>query len=120
MKIFAKEQESMLPKNVLYYGKEEPLPERIPLRAGPLSLIYEEGDLRYIKLGQHEILRRVYVAIRDRNWVTVLPVLSNIKMEIEADSFRISYDVENKQGEVDFFWRGIILSRRLMRRRASS
>jgi hypothetical protein len=28
----------MLPKNVLYYGKDEPLPERVELRAGPLQL----------------------------------------------------------------------------------
>ena len=87
----------MLPKNVLYYGKEEPLPDQVALRAGPLSLIYEEGDLRYIKLGDHEILRRLYVAIRDRNWGTVLPVLSNLQMDIGEDSFRISYDVENKE-----------------------
>jgi hypothetical protein len=97
-----------LPKNVLYYGKEEPLPEQKTLRAGPLSLIYEAGDLRYIRLGTHEILRRVYVAIRDHNWGTVAPILSNINMEIDQDSFRISYDVENKEDDIDFFWRGTI------------
>ena len=36
----------MLPQNVLYYGQEAPLPARTALRAGPLSLIYENGDLR--------------------------------------------------------------------------
>ena len=98
----------MLSQNVLYYGKDESLPERIALRAGPLSLLYEEGDLRYVKLGDHEILRRVYVAIRDRNWGTILPAFSNIQMEIAADSFRIHYEVENKRGEIDFFWQGTI------------
>jgi hypothetical protein len=98
----------MLPKNVLYYGKDEPVPEQLALRAGPLSLIYEEGDLRYVKLDDKEILRRVYVAIRDRNWGTVLPVISNVQMDITDDSFRISYDVENKEGDIDFFWKGTI------------
>jgi len=97
-----------LPKRVLYYGVDEPLPEQVPLRAGPLSLVYENGDLRYIRLNDREILRRVYVAIRDRNWGTVLPRLSNVKMEVARESFRISYDVENKQGEIDFFWKGTI------------
>lgn len=97
-----------LSKQVLYYGKNEPLPEQTELRAGPLSLVYEAGDLRYIRLGDHEILRRVYVAIRDQNWGTILPVLSNIQMDIKSDSFRISYDVENKQGDIDFVWRGTI------------
>ena len=95
-------------KNVLYYGKEEPLPERIPLRAGPLTLSYEQGDLRYIKLGDREILRRIYVAIRDRNWSTILSSFSNIHMDIQADSFHITYEVENKRAEIDFTWKGEI------------
>ena len=98
----------MLPKNVLYYGEEKPLPEQVSLQAGPLSVLYEEGDLRYINLGDQEILRRVYVAIRDRNWGTVLPVLSNVQIDADEDSFRIGYDVENKEGDIDFAWKGTI------------
>jgi len=98
----------MLTKNVLYFGKDEPLPEQMELRAGPLTLVYEKGDLRYIKVGDQEILRRVYVAIRDRNWGTVPPVLSNVQMDITSDSFRITYDVENKEGDIDFLWKGTI------------
>lgn len=98
----------MLPRNVIYYGTDEPLPERQDLRAGPLTMIYEAGDLRYIRLGNHEIIRRLYVAVRDRNWGTVAPVLSNIQIVAGADSFSISYDAENKQDEIDFFWRGTI------------
>jgi hypothetical protein len=99
---------SILPQNVLYYGTDAPLPAQIALRAGPLSLIYESGDLRYIRLGRREILRRVYVALRDRNWGTVPPVLSNVQIEQTDDAFQMSYDVEHRQGEIDFFWRGSI------------
>jgi D-apionolactonase len=98
-----------LPRHVLYYGTDAPPPAQIALRAGRLSLIYESGDLRYIRLGQREILRRVYVALRDRNWGTVLPVLSNVQIEQTDDSFQISYDVEHRQGQIDFFWRGSIV-----------
>src|SRR5215212_7659991 len=98
----------MLSKNVLYYGKDEPLPERQELRAGALTLLYEAGDLRYIKLGDREILRRIYVAIRDRNWDTLAPAISNHQIDAARDSFRITYDVENKQGDVDFFWKATI------------
>jgi hypothetical protein len=97
-----------LPKSVLYYGKTDSPPEPLQLRAGPLSLLFESGDLRHIRLGQREILRRVYVAVRDHNWGTVRPVLSNIQMDIGPDSFRISYDVDNQQDDIDFFWRGLI------------
>ncbi len=98
----------MLSRNVLYYGKAEPLPEQIPLRAGPLALIYENGDLRYVKLGDQEILRRVYVAIRDRNWRTVPNLISNVQMDVGSDAFQITYTVENQQGDIDFRWQGLI------------
>jgi D-apionolactonase len=97
-----------LPRSVLYYGSDEALPELTALRSGPLSLVYEQGDLRNIRLGEREILRRVYVAIRDRNWGTVLPHLSNVQKEVSGEAFRISYEVENKQDEIDFFWKGTI------------
>ena len=99
---------SQLPLRVLYYGKDEPLPEQTQLRAGPLSMIFEAGDLRYIRFGDHEILRRVYVAVRDHNWDTILPQLSNAQIEGDDEAFRITYDVENKTSEVDFFWQGTI------------
>jgi hypothetical protein len=98
----------MIPIGVLQYGKDEPLPERVQLRAGPLTLIYEAGDLRTIKLGDREVLRRIYVAVRDRLWGTLPNVLSDVEMTVGKDSFRISYSVENHQGEIDFRWRGTI------------
>src|ERR1700681_1368283 len=99
----------MLNRNVLCYGDEKALPEQQPLRAGPLSLIFEQGDLRYIRLGDQEIVRRIYVAVRDRNWGTVPVALSNLQVESHADSFRISYEVENRQAEIDFVWKGTII-----------
>ena len=98
----------MLPKRVLYYGKDETLPQRTPLRAGPLTLFYEDGDLRTVQWGKHEVLRRVYVAIRDRNWGTVPPVLTNVEMDLHRDHFTITFDVANKEGDIDFAWRGTI------------
>jgi D-apionolactonase len=99
----------MLPRNIIYYGKDEPLPELTRLRAGPLNMIYEQGDLRYIKFGERELLRRIYVAVRDRNWGTIPPTFSNVQMDITNDSFYIQYDVENIQDEIDFTWRGEII-----------
>jgi D-apionolactonase len=98
----------MSDRNVYYYGSRAPLPEQRPLRAGPLSLIYEQGDLRYIKLGEREVIRRIYVAVRDRNWGTILPVLSNVQLTLDDDSFEITYDVENRRGDIDFAWKGAI------------
>lgn len=98
----------MFTNNILYYGKAEPLPRQIPLRAGPLTMLYEDGDLRHIKLGERELIRRIYVAIRDRNWGTILPVFSNVQLNIGPDRFHISYEVENKLNDIHFTWLGAI------------
>lgn len=98
----------MFPRNVMLYGKTEPLPDARVVRAGPLTAIYENGDLRNIRLGEHEIIRRVYSAVRDHNWSTILPVLSNVQIEETQNSFNIQYDVENHQGNIHFVWHGNI------------
>lgn len=98
----------MLNRNVLYHGQDLPLLQPVPLRAGPLHLLYDQGDLRSIRLGDHEILRRIYVAIRDRNWGTVAPVFSDVDLRVESDRFTIRYAVENRAGEIDFAWQGEI------------
>jgi hypothetical protein len=97
-----------LPKRVLYYGKDEPLPEQVPLRAGPWSMIFEAGDLRYVKLADREVIRRIYAAVRDRNWGTVLGHTENLKLDVREDSFHITYDSDHKEQEIHFAWHGEI------------
>ena len=104
----------MLSKNVLCYGSEESPPEPIELRAGPLLMIFEpaEGFLRHIRIGNQEILRGIYAAVRDRNWGTISPKISNLKIEtplpnIEG-SFYLTFDVECQEREIDFFWHGAV------------
>ena len=100
----------MLPRTVLYYGRQDPLPEPIQLRAGPLSMIFEpdEAFLRHIRMGDREILRGIYVAVRDRNWGTIVPKISNLKIESTRDAFRLTFDAECKERDIDYLWRGTI------------
>jgi hypothetical protein len=53
----------------LLTGLPTPPQERRVLRAGPLTMIFESGDLRYLTLGGREVIRRIYAAVRDRNWI---------------------------------------------------
>lgn len=99
---------SELSLRALYYGKDEPLPEVRILRAGPVSVLLEGGDIRYVRLGDREILRRVYVAVRDQNWDTIAGRIENLHVEQEADSFRVTFSCSHRQGEIDFVWRGTI------------
>ncbi|NQU97702.1 MAG: hypothetical protein HQ548_08660, partial [Chloroflexi bacterium] len=97
-----------LPIRTLYYGRDGPLPEKRELRAGPLTLLLEGGDLRYVRLGDYEVLRRVYVSVRDSNWDTVLPAISNLHAESGEDWFRVSFDAEHVEREIDFAWKGTV------------
>jgi hypothetical protein len=89
-------------------NSETPTNQWKELSAGLLRMRFENGDLRYIKWGEHEILRRVYAAVRDRNWDTIPAQISNLQCEAQASSFHISYDATHREREIDFVWRGEI------------
>jgi hypothetical protein len=95
---------------VLYYGIDAPPPRSIELAAGPLTMVFEPelAFLRYIRLGDREILRGVYAPVRDRNWGTVTPRVTNLKVESTGAGFRLSFDVECREPPIDFAWKGAI------------
>ena len=92
----------------LLYGCREALPEGVPLRAGPLTLVFEAGDLRDIRYGDDEIVRRIYGAVRDRHWGTVPGRLDRLRILQRDQGFRITYGSEHRQGDVDFSWEATI------------
>ncbi len=92
----------------LLTGSPAPLPERLPLRAGPLSLAFEAGDLRYVTFGDREVVRRIYGAVRDRNWGTVPGRISSREARIDPQSFHLTYVSEHREREIDFLWRATI------------
>lgn len=61
------------------------------LKAGPLHVRFEDGNLRYILYNGTEILRAISYIVRDRDWGTLSPVLSNVVIDKTPASFCISY-----------------------------
>jgi D-apionolactonase len=51
----------------LLHGTDKPFPDLRVLRAGPARVLLDGIDLRYIGIGRTELVRRIYVAVRDRN-----------------------------------------------------
>lgn len=89
-------------------GRNEPPVERRTVRSGPLVGELEGPDLRYLRLGGVEIARRVTMAVRDRNWGTVQPELSDVTVEAGDDSFALRFRALNRDAAlgVDFAWQG--------------
>ncbi len=95
-----------LPARVIRYGVDEPLPERRLVRAGPLGGVLEKGDLRYISVGGEEVVRRIYVAVRDRNWGTIPARFTSYVVTQDDDGFSVKFMAEHVNDEVDFVWTG--------------
>ena len=72
-------------------GTEQPdTPGRI-LKAGPMSVEFDNGQLRYLKVNGIEVLRAVGFLVRDENWGTYTPAISNLSIDQRADSFSVSF-----------------------------
>ena len=57
-------------------GTEQPdVPGRM-LKAGPMSVEFDNGQLRYLKVSGVEVLRAVGFLVRDENWGTYTPEIS--------------------------------------------
>jgi hypothetical protein len=93
----------------LWYGRDEPPVEPIPLRAGPVTAELVGRDLRAIRYGGLEIAQRVYIAIRDRNWDTVPGTMSDLIIDQRGDRFTVRFTVTHRRAEVDLIWHGEIL-----------
>jgi hypothetical protein len=78
----------------------------VPLRAGPLRLVFDRGELRWVRLGEREILRGIYVAVREEGWATVPAALEDLEIEAAPASFRIRFRARHHRGRVRFDWEG--------------
>jgi hypothetical protein len=92
----------------LLHGSAAPIAEMRPLRAGPVTMLLDGVDLRYLRLGDTELVRRVYVAVRDVDWDTVPGTVSGLEMDQGDRSFRVEFDVRHARREIDFSWHGTI------------
>ena len=64
--------------------------------------------MRYLSVGQTEVLRGIYAAVRDENWGTVAGTIKDIKLEQLDDSFDLQFTSEHRQDGIHFVWQGRI------------
>jgi D-apionolactonase len=83
-------------------GKGDNIPATHILCAGEISMLYEAGNLRYITAGGYEIIRMIYFAVRDKDWLTISPVIHGEKISKKKYGFEIKYKAQYKYNEIDF------------------
>ena len=79
-------------------GTEQPDGVGRLLRAGPLSVELDNGNLRYLKVGGVEVLRALAFLVRDENWGTYVPTLSGLVVDQRAGAFSVSYRATCERG----------------------
>ncbi len=77
---------------VVRCGTTQPdLPGEI-LSAGPLTVEFDNGALRYLRVHGVEVLRSLAFLVRDENWGTYVPKLSKLQINRAQPGFSITYD----------------------------
>ena len=90
------------------FGTDVPEPKVKTLQAGALSAVFDNGALRYIKLGETEVLRAIAFLVRDENWGTFTPEISNLKIKQGKSDFRVTYDARCKDAKRSLAYRAEI------------
>ena len=90
--------------HLAWYGRVEAPPQRIRLRAGPVTAVLEGGDLRSVRLGDATLARRIYVAVRDVNWATIPGVINDLVVRRGDNSFEVAYRCSHRRGPIGFDW----------------
>src|SRR5687768_11710396 len=93
----------------LVHGTDVPPPPPLQFRAGPLTLDLDHGDLRGIKFGEREIVRRIYGAVRDPNWNTIPGKIRGFDCRTAESDFQVTFTSEHRQENIHFVWRAEII-----------
>jgi hypothetical protein len=73
------------------FGTREPLHQTRQLSAGRLSASFEDGNLRTIRHDGHEVLRGISFLVRDKDWGTCAPDLSDLSISEAEGGFSVRY-----------------------------
>jgi hypothetical protein len=92
----------------LWYGRDNPPPQRTSLRAGSFTSSLEGVDLRDLRFGDVELVRRLYFAFRDENWDTIPGKIENLSVDALEDSFLVSFDAHYSDRGLEFRCQGRI------------
>ena len=102
----------MLNQLEILYGTTEAPDEELILEAGALRAVFVRGALRNISYQGVEVIRGIHFLVRDRNWSTVVPVISQLVVETSSTSFSLRFNAtgHTPSDNQSFTWQGRILA----------
>ncbi|HYO43574.1 MAG TPA: hypothetical protein VES19_10295, partial [Candidatus Limnocylindrales bacterium] len=89
-------------------GRAAPAREPLVLRAGPVTALLDGADLRHVRIGDTELVQRVYMALRDAQWNTIPATCSDWEVDAGPDRFHVAFRARHAHEAIEFSWRGVI------------
>ena len=68
------------------------------LTAGPITAMFDNGAIRYIRYRGAEVLRGVSYLLRDKDWGTYAPIIEDLKIRQGKDGFAIEAILKRLRG----------------------
>ena len=94
--------------SVMLTGTDQPVEPPRLLTAGKLTAELESGNLRYIRYDGIEMIRAVSFIVRDKNWGTYDPAISNLAVSETRDGFTVTYDAVTRDAEQQLRYSAVI------------
>jgi len=76
---------------ICLYGTEEPAAHERQLTAGPLTVLFDGANLRDIRMHGEEVIRAISFVVRDKDWATPIPKITDLVIDEDKVRFRIGY-----------------------------
>ena len=94
--------------SVMLTGTDQPVEPPRLLTAGKLTAELESGNLRYIRYDGIEMIRAVSFIVRDKNWGTYDPAISNLAVSETRDGFTVTYDAVTRDAAQQLRYSAVI------------
>ncbi len=66
------------------------------------SFILDNGKLRYFSSSEEELIRMIHIAVRDENWMTINPQISDLQIDTIKNKSFVFYSADFVSGNIDF------------------
>ncbi|MFZ4508162.1 MAG: hypothetical protein ACOYON_10765 [Fimbriimonas sp.] len=87
-------------------------PEWTLLEWAGLTAYFDPATLgiRRISAGKVELIRSIYVALRDQNWGTIPGKITNFQHQMSPDGFVLKFHVHHFHEDIDFHWEAEVVA----------
>lgn len=92
----------------LYFGSDMKSADVMTFECGPVTFLYQNGMIRSVMHGKTELIRRIYMALRDSAWNTIPYTVSKPEIRQNKNNFTLSFNANHLHDNIKFQWNGLI------------